>query len=1109
MAVLKDLIVHGSSRFLNTSYFNQLKTDKIGAEEGIFNKIVATTGDIGSLTVDDLTAGKATVLSLLDVRGELHTNQWTNSNIATIDGSFYITPTIGVPSGTMTTTANSVVVNGSNFPISSLYVNVVNSDNTATTVAWTSGSKVLVTGEILVNGVYMPLGTLIGTLSANATASQIQIGSITDNRYQTAASLAEIGTQSTALPCRNVKVSLYQTSRSSTLYPLGIFMTALGENGKTFLDIYGGGYATSTATAGGFAKPVLRIGNLAGLPAVGGSTPTGYGIYTSNGYFSGAIVAKKGKIGDGSAAWTIGNDTNGAAYIYTGTQGSNSSAYLSTGYGTISIADSGTLSGTKWAFTAGSNFGVTTNGTLYAKNAQISGSVAATNGFTVTSAIGGATLASMTGSGITLGQTASGKFNILITDSAVSGKGPGILLRQGTNVLNEIGAEGMNLYDSNANHLLSITPNKLEYIPLSSDGTTFFFKRNDESKYCLQNSLNFYSSSQQYNMITTNSSYTFSNLSSLSSGTPIIIATATYHKLTDSSTSDWTPSGISYLIFNKNTSKTATLFSINDASISVAYNGNTNFSFTLTNGSVTFVGYGPNVLTTSLLSAPSYGHIGREQSAGIDKLRGNHSFSMNSATARGAYSCAINSGEAFGDYSFAAGLSTAAGYGSTAFGVSNISYGSYSFVAGHESEVFKHYGVAIGRGLKSINYDQTVFGKYNKLDTNAMFIIGNGTANDARSNLMTVGNTEVTIGNQDGGHTIISASGMNIYAANGTIELANIGYGLGTSQDETMESAPFYTLGHRVTNSTIGNYSVAEGVQPTASGYGSHAEGAFAIASGFTSHAEGLRTTAGGAYSHAEGIRTTASGAYSHAEGSETIASGFGAHAEGQNTTASGERSHTEGENTVAEGHYSHAGGNYTIANAKSQMVIGEYNEADTTTNVGLRGSYAFIIGNGTAEDARSNALTVDWNGNVNQAGRSTTSDMTSSEIQDFVDNLQVVGNGIVVDYIVDQGTSSIWTYRKWSSGIAECWGCQDIPSTTYSANGGYRAVSAGLPSGLFINTPNIVIACGRISGLIQTDIGFTSPNDANTIQTYLINRAGSATTQAGQVYWNVKGRWK
>lgn len=26
-------------------------------------------------------------------------------------------------------------------------------------------------------------------------------------------------------------------------------------------------------------------------------------------------------------------------------------------------------------------------------------------------------------------------------------------------------------------------------------------------------------------------------------------------------------------------------------------------------------------------------------------------------------------------------------------------------------------------------------------------------------------------------------------------------------------------------------------------------------------------------------------------------------------------------------------------------------------------------------------------------------------------------------DYIVEQGQSGIWMYRKWSSGVAECWG--------------------------------------------------------------------------------------
>lgn len=32
-----------------------------------------------------------------------------------------------------------------------------------------------------------------------------------------------------------------------------------------------------------------------------------------------------------------------------------------------------------------------------------------------------------------------------------------------------------------------------------------------------------------------------------------------------------------------------------------------------------------------------------------------------------------------------------------------------------------------------------------------------------------------------------------------------------------------------------------------------------------------------------------------------------------------------------------------------------------------------------------------------------------------------------VDDYVVEQGTSGIWTYRKWKSGVAECYGLTPI----------------------------------------------------------------------------------
>lgn len=112
-------------------------------------------------------------------------------------------------------------------------------------------------------------------------------------------------------------------------------------------------------------------------------------------------------------------------------------------------------------------------------------------------------------------------------------------------------------------------------------------------------------------------------------------------------------------------------------------------------------------------------------------------------------------------------------------------------------------------------------------------------------------------------------------------------------------------------------------------------------------------------------------------------------------------------------------------------------------------------------------------------------------------------------DYIVEQGTSGIWTYRKWNSGIAECWGKTSVESNTYAANGGYKNIVQALPSGLFNATPNSVIASGRITTLVQTSMGFTSADSANQVQTYLINRGTSAITQAGEVYWLIKGTWK
>lgn len=118
-----------------------------------------------------------------------------------------------------------------------------------------------------------------------------------------------------------------------------------------------------------------------------------------------------------------------------------------------------------------------------------------------------------------------------------------------------------------------------------------------------------------------------------------------------------------------------------------------------------------------------------------------------------------------------------------------------------------------------------------------------------------------------------------------------------------------------------------------------------------------MSNTTVGEYSHAEGLHTTASGYCSHAEGTTTTASGYCSHAEGRNTTASGYHSHAEGYGTTASGSESHAEGTNTIATSSEQHVQGKFNIEDTA------GKYAHIVGNGGNTAYRSNAHTIDWEG--------------------------------------------------------------------------------------------------------------------------------------------------
>lgn len=194
-----------------------------------------------------------------------------------------------------------------------------------------------------------------------------------------------------------------------------------------------------------------------------------------------------------------------------------------------------------------------------------------------------------------------------------------------------------------------------------------------------------------------------------------------------------------------------------------------------------------------------------------------------------------------------------------------------------------------------------------------------------------------------------SLAGLHVstYDSQGNeVTIAHLGYGLGNAQGETA-IAPYYTLGTRTANSEIGNYS-------TCAGLNNSATESCAFASGNNCHS----------YS-----------AWGHATGSSCSSYSFAAHAEGSNTVAgdpdsvAGEAAHAEGRDTYATADYSHAGGYMTRAASDCQTVIGRNNIVDQS------GTYLFIIGNGSRY-TKSNAFTVDWNGNVAATAYNNISDI-------------------------------------------------------------------------------------------------------------------------------------
>lgn len=115
------------------------------------------------------------------------------------------------------------------------------------------------------------------------------------------------------------------------------------------------------------------------------------------------------------------------------------------------------------------------------------------------------------------------------------------------------------------------------------------------------------------------------------------------------------------------------------------------------------------------------------------------------------------------------------------------------------------------------------------------------------------------------------------------------------------------------------------------------------------------------------------------------------------------------------------------------------------------------------------------------------------------------VGDNKIVDFIVEQGESGIWTYRKWASGIAECWG--RLTSITTPPWSNTQAMAYVLLPFAFVDNPIAACSGGQYgsaaSYIMHTDVAPTA------ITSYMHCSVEPSESEYCWFDFQIKGRWK
>jgi len=386
--------------------------------------------------------------------------------------------------------------------------------------------------------------------------------------------------------------------------------------------------------------------------------------------------------------------------------------------------------------------------------------------------------------------------------------------------------------------------------------------------------------------------------------------------------------------------------------------------------------------------------------------------------AKGDGSTAIgNRTHATGLFSTAMGFGTiASGGNSTAIGNSTIASGGNSTAMGDASTASGNSSTAMGLVTNAKSFVSTAIGQYN--DTIA----------GSNQNLFIASDPLFYIGNGSGFGLTPLHNALVVYK-NGTLQLQNQTSTPDNISDKfyVLNNIPYYGANKlepsQLEKITEGGNTGWRLLGRNPANYGNI--GLDAVDLSINIDASSTRG-ATGIFSTTMGRNTTASSTASTAMGNRTNASGSGSTAMGILTTASGFASIAMGDNTFASGDISTAIGLETVSKAFASLSIGRFNDSINSSNKTnwISTDPLLILGNGSSNAARSNALVVYKNGNTDINGFTRLGEVAEAapkiKMKELTLTSAVTANG---QSAINHGLSSskiisVTTLMEWTTGF-------------------------------------------------------------------------------------------